>query len=62
MSKEEIKSAINELLDNTDEQVLNEVLNYLKSIQGKPKRTVQLSQKLRTILDEDKELLQRLAK
>lgn len=61
MSREEVKTAINELLDNTPEQVLQEVFDYLKSVQGKSNESVSLSQNLRTILTEDKELLERLA-
>ena len=61
MSREEVKTAISELLDNTSEQVLQEVFNYLKSVQGKSDASVSLSQNLRTILTEDKELLERLA-
>jgi len=61
MSREEVKTAINELLDNTPEQVLQEVFDYLKSVQGKSDESVSLSQNLRTILAEDKELLERLA-
>jgi hypothetical protein len=60
MSREEVKTAINELLDNTPEQVLQEVFDYLKSVQGKTNESVSLSQNLRTILTEDKELLERL--
>lgn len=62
MSRGEIKTAINELLDSTSEDVLNEVLKYLESVKNKSARTVTLSQNLRTILAEDKELLERLAK
>ena len=62
MSREEVKTAINELLDNTPEQVLQEVFDYLKSVQGKSKNSISLSQNLRTILTEDKELLERLAR
>jgi len=61
MSREEIKTAISELLDNTPEQVLQEVFDYLKSAQGKSNESISLSQNLRTILTEDKELLERLA-
>ena len=62
MSKEQLKTEINQLLDSTDEQVLNEILSYLKSVKNKPSRTVQLSHNLRTILSEDAKLLERLAK
>lgn len=58
MSREEVKTAINELLENTSEQVLQEVLAYLKSLEGKSEQSVSLSHNLRTILTEDKELLE----
>lgn len=61
MSREEVKTAITELLENSPEQALQEVYVYLKSIQGMPDKSVALSQNLRTILTEDKELLKRLA-
>ena len=61
MSREEVKTAIYQLLDETSEQVLKEVFDYLKSVQGKPTEAVTLSQHLRKILTEDKELLERLA-
>tara|TARA_Y100001949_G_C15857898_1_gene273650 strand:+ start:222 stop:410 length:189 start_codon:yes stop_codon:yes gene_type:complete len=61
MSREEVKTAINRLLDNSSEEVLQEVFDYLKSVEGKPKEAVKISQNLRTILKEDKELLERLA-
>jgi hypothetical protein len=61
MSKEEVKTAIKELLDNSPEHVLQEVYDYLQSAQGKSDESILLSQHLRTILTEDRELLQRLA-
>ncbi len=61
MSRDEVKTAINELLENTSEQVLQEVFDYLKLVHGKSNESIVLSQNLRTILDEDKELLTRLA-
>ena len=62
MSREEVKLKITELLENTPESVLNEVLDYLKTVKGKSANNVTLSQNLRRILNEDKELLERLAK
>ena len=62
MSREEVKTAINQLLETTSEQVLQEVFDYLKSVQGKSEKTVSLSRNLRKILTEDKELLEKLAK
>lgn len=61
MSREEVKTAINELLENAPEHALQEVFGYLKSVQEKPDSTVILSQNLRSIIAEDKELLSRLA-
>jgi hypothetical protein len=61
MSREEVKIAINQLLDSTSELVLQEVYDYLKSVQGKSDQSVSLSQNLRIILTEDKALLERLA-
>lgn len=61
MSREEVKTAINKLLDNTSEQVLHEVFDYLKSIQVRSNKSIALSKNLQTILTEDKELLERLA-
>ena len=62
MSREEVKSAIHQLLENTSEEVLSEVLDYLKSAEGKSEKSISLSQNFRKILAEDKRLLERLAK
>jgi len=62
MSRQEIKSAINQILEKTPDSVLNEVLDYLNSVKNQSEQTVVMSQNLRTILAEDKELLGRLAK
>ncbi len=61
MSREEVKTAINQLLDNSSEQVLQEVFDYLKSVDNESEHSVTLTHNLRTILTEDKELLERLA-
>lgn len=62
MSRQEIQSAINQILENTPDSVLNEVLDYLNAVKNQSEQTVVMSQNLRTILAEDKELLGRLAK
>jgi hypothetical protein len=62
MTTKEIKSEIQRTLDNIPETVLQDILDYLKSIQGKSADKVKLSKNLRDILTEDKELLERLAK
>ncbi len=62
MSKEEMKLAIAELLEDTPEQILTEVLNYLESVKKISPEKFNLARDLRRILTEDKELLERLAK
>ena len=61
MTTKEIKSEIQRTLDNIPETVLQDILDYLKLIQGKSADKVKLSKNLRDILTEDKELLERLA-
>lgn len=61
MGTAELKSEIEKVLDKVPEDTLQSVLIYLKSIVDMPKEKVQLSGNLRIILEEDKELLQKLA-
>ncbi len=62
MTTKEIRSEIQKTLDNIPESVLQDILDYLKLIQGKSIDKIKLSKNLRDILTEDKELLERLAK
>lgn len=62
MSVTEIKSEINKALDNVPENVLREVLNYLKELEKLPSNQLDRAQHLRKILLEEKNLLERLAK
>ncbi len=62
MATKEIKSEIQKTLDNIPEALLQDILDYLKLIQGKSADKVELSKNLKDILTEDKELLERLAK
>ena len=62
MTTKEIKSEIQKTLDNITENVLQDILDYLKVIQSKSTDKIKLSKNLREILTEDKELLERLAK
>ena len=62
MTTREIKSEIQKTLDNIPENVLQDILDYLKLIQGKSADKIELSKNVRDILTEDKELLERLAK
>ncbi len=61
MSSTEIKTEINRVLDSVPENVLQSVLDYLKSIIHTEGNNIQLSANLRKILNEDKDLLQKLA-
>jgi hypothetical protein len=61
MATKELKDMINKVIDNMPEDILEEVFNYLKSMTNKSKSDIILSQNLSRILDEDKNLLERLA-
>ncbi|HMG92660.1 MAG TPA: hypothetical protein VK589_21530 [Chryseolinea sp.] len=62
MTTKEIKSEIQKTLENIPENVLQDILDYLKAIQGKSADKIKLGKNLRDILAEDKELLEKLAK
>jgi hypothetical protein len=62
MSTKDLKDRINKVLDDIPEDVLGDVLEYLKSITHMSKGNVRMTYNLRQILDEDKHLLERLAK
>jgi len=61
MSTKELKERINKVLDSIPDEVLEELLKYLKSLTNKSKEDMLLSQNLKRILEEDKNLLERLA-
>jgi hypothetical protein len=61
MTKTEIQSEIQKVLDNVPESVLQDVLAFLKELQDQPADTVRLTNNLRQIPAEDKDLLERLA-
>lgn len=61
MNTTEIKTQITKVLDNVPEDVLESVLDYLKSVINNSRDNIALSGNLRKILEEDKELLQKLA-
>jgi hypothetical protein len=62
METKEIKQKINKVIDNIPDDVLEDVLEYLKTLTAKSKDKIHLSHNLSKILNEDKNLLQRLAK
>ena len=61
MTKTQIKSEIQKVLDNVPENMLHDILDFLKELQEQPVSTVKLTNNLRHILLEDKELLEKLA-
>ncbi|HTA26428.1 MAG TPA: hypothetical protein VK809_01475 [Bacteroidia bacterium] len=62
MTTKEVKSEIQKVLDKVPDNLLQDILDYLKTIQSKSSDTVQLSKNLKQIISEDKALLERLAK
>lgn len=62
MTTKEIKSEIQKALDNVPENALQDILEYLRGLEGKTADQIKLVKNLRDILAQDKELLERLAK
>jgi mRNA-degrading endonuclease RelE of RelBE toxin-antitoxin system len=62
MTTKEIKSEIHKALDKIPENALQAILDYLKQIEGKPADQIKLAKNFRDILNEDSELLEKLAK
>lgn len=62
MTTKQIKSEIQKLLDNVPENVLQDLLLYLKEAQKQTKDQAELSSHIRKIIQEDRELLEKLAK
>lgn len=61
MSILKIKTEIQNVIDNVPESILPDVLDFLKELQSQPNNKVKLTNNLRQILSEDRELLERLA-
>jgi hypothetical protein len=61
MSKEEIKSEINKVLDTLPDKALEDLLSFLKNIGDNSSRTFDTGTLLKKILEEDNNLLKRLA-
>ena len=62
MTKAQIQTEIQKLLDTVPENVLQDVLNFLKELKDQPNNNFNLANNLRQILAEDRELLEKLAK
>jgi hypothetical protein len=61
MTKSQIQTEIQKVLDSVTETVLEDVLDFLKELKDQPNEKVKLANNLRHILSEDRELLERLA-
>ncbi|MBA2329930.1 MAG: hypothetical protein H0V91_09950 [Flavisolibacter sp.] len=61
MSKDEIKSEINKVLDHFSDGALQELLIFLQHLEQKHNDAFISSNSLNKILSEDRELLKRLA-
>jgi hypothetical protein len=61
MSKDEIKYEINKVLDLLPDKALEDLLSFLKNVEGKSNDSLLDNLRLERILTEDKELLQKLA-
>lgn len=61
MTKTQLKSEIQKVLDSVPENVLQDVLDFLKELQEQPEDRIKLTNNLRQILLEDRGLLEKLA-
>ena len=62
MSREELKEEISKVLESVPDEVLEDVVDYLKLLISNPKEKLSMTIKLRQIIHEDEALLQKLAK
>ena len=61
MTKTQLQTEIQKVLDSVPETILQDVLDFLKALQDQPEYKVRMANNLRQILSEDKELLEKLA-
>ena len=61
MKTEEIKTEIHKVIDTVPDNILGDILNYLKQLQEVSQKNIELSKNLKLILTEDRELLEKLA-
>ena len=62
MSKDEIKSEINKVLDRFSDKALSDLLSFLKNIENNQSISLLDISTLEKILTEDEDLLKKLAK
>lgn len=61
MTKIQLQTEIQKVLDSVPESVLEDILAFLKELRNHPSDKVRLTNNLRRILAEEKSLLERLA-
>jgi hypothetical protein len=61
MAPNELKDKINKVIDNMPDDILEDVFNYLKAMTSKSRSDIILSQNLGKIIEEDRNLLEKLA-
>jgi hypothetical protein len=62
MTTKEIKTEIQKSLEKVPENLLQDILDFLKKAEAQSTDSISLEKNLKSILKEDKELLERLAK
>jgi hypothetical protein len=62
MATKELKDKINKVIDNMPDDILEDVFSYLKALTNKSRTDIMLSQNLGKIIEEDRNLLEQLAK
>jgi hypothetical protein len=62
MSRDELKEEISKVIADVPEDMLEDILDYLKLLVSNPKEKLSMTAKLRQIISEDEELLQKLSK
>ena len=62
MSKDELRSQINKVLEKFSDKALEELYSYLKKLQDSDASILSNPEDLKRILSEDKQLLQKLAR
>ncbi len=58
----EVKEEIVQIVDKLPDEILEELLQYLRQVEKTSTEKMRLSLNLKTILTEDRELLEKLAK